>query len=140
MKTIVVGSLLGIAIGYLITLLMSAIFANGEFTLTPAFIKNYDSEILAFKSQTLMWAVVGIVFAVCNFIWSNDWSLRKRTLLTMFIYLTTLLCAAYIGKWIVFEGIQITMFILIFFAIFAAIWGVEYFLTKKDVEELNKRL
>lgn len=134
------GALLGIAFGYLVTLIVSAIFADGNFTLTDQFMASYDNEVSAFMAQTVIWTIVGVIYAACNFIWENSWGEIKQSLVAGCIYLVTILLAAFFGGWIDWSISSVIMFIVIFFGIFIAIWIVIYLWGKNNINEINKKL
>ena len=67
----------GIAIGFVITLIISACIGNGSFyPVTPELIDTMGNELNAVILQTVLCAIMGVGFAAASVIWELDsWSL-----------------------------------------------------------------
>ncbi|MFV0275118.1 MAG: DUF3021 family protein [Bacilli bacterium] len=139
-KKVTIGSLLSITIGFIVTLIMCKFLSNSQFTLPIEFINLFYSELMAFIIQSIIWASIGIIYSLCDYIWNNNWNIIKQSLLAASIHLITILFAAYLSKWMSWELSNILQFIVIFFIIFIIIWITNYFLDKKNINELNNKL
>ena len=71
----------GIAIGYVITVMMSAFWGDGSYyPCVPAFVDAMGSEIRAVVVQTVLCGQVGMVYAAGSVVWEVDrWSLAGQT-------------------------------------------------------------
>lgn len=71
----------GIAIGYVITVMMSAFWGDGSYyPCVPAFVDAMGSEIRAVVVQTVLCGLVGMVYAAGSVVWEVDrWSLAGQT-------------------------------------------------------------
>ena len=72
---------LGIAIGYVITIIISLIWAHGYYSpVIPDLIDYVGSEIYAVILQTFLCGVMGSGFAMASMIWEHEeWSIAKQT-------------------------------------------------------------
>ena len=72
---------LGIAFGYIITILTSLVWANGFYSpCVPGLIEQMGSEINAVILQAALSGLLGGVFAASSVIWEiENWSIAKQT-------------------------------------------------------------
>ena len=77
----------GITIGYLMTIINSLIFGNGNYCpVTPELVAGMGNEINAVMLQSLLYAVIGFSFASSSVVWNMDsWSMLKQTALYFII-------------------------------------------------------
>lgn len=87
----------GIAIGYVITVMMSAFWGDGSYyPCVPAFVDAMGSEIRAVVVQTVLCGLVGMVYAAGSVVWEVDrWSLAGQTAAYFLITLGSVLPVAY---------------------------------------------
>ena len=80
-KRSLLGFPLGIAMGYLITILISLGWANGYYSpCVPELISLMGNEINAVILQTILCGILGAGFAASSVIWEMDsWSIVKQT-------------------------------------------------------------
>ena len=97
----ILGFPIGVAIGYVITILLSLIFANGYYSpCVPDLIKVTGSEINAVILQTLLTGILGVVFSASSVIWElNDWSIAKQTGVYFLIISFAMMSIAYFSLW-----------------------------------------
>lgn len=71
----------GIAIGFVITLLISICIGDGSFyPVTPELIQTTGNELNAVILQTILCAILGVGFAMASVIWEIDsWSIAKQS-------------------------------------------------------------
>ena len=71
----------GIAIGFVITLIISICIGNGSFyPVTPELIDATGNELNAVILQTVLCAIMGAGFAAASIVWELDsWSLAKQS-------------------------------------------------------------
>lgn len=91
----------GIAIGYVITVMMSAFWGDGSYyPCVPAFVDAMGSEIRAVVVQTVLCGLVGMVYAAGSVVWEVDrWSLAGQTAAYFLITLGSVLPVAYAAYW-----------------------------------------
>ena len=71
----------GIAIGFVIPLLISATIGDGNYyPVTPQLIETMGNELHAVMVQTVLCGLMGAGFAMASVIWELDsWSLAKQS-------------------------------------------------------------
>ena len=76
-----VGFPVGIAIGFVITLIISACVGDGSYyPVTPELIGSTGNELNAVILQTVLCGIMGSGFAMASVIWELDsWSLAKQS-------------------------------------------------------------
>lgn len=136
------GFLPGITIGYLITVIISLLFAEGNYNpVVPTFQAWAGSEINAVLIQTLLTGVIGSIFFAATVIWEYEkWSLLKRTLLYYTITLIPLITITLFLHWVEFAPLALLSYIIIFTIIFFIIWTSTYLKIKKEIDEINRQL
>ena len=77
----VIGFPVGIAIGYVITVIISICIGDGFFhPVTPELVNKMGSELNAVLIQTGLSGIMGTGFAMASVIWEIDsWSLAKQS-------------------------------------------------------------
>jgi len=72
---------LGIAIGFVITVIISMCIGDGSFyPVTPELIDTMKNELNAVILQTILCGILGTGFAMASVIWEIDsWSLAKQS-------------------------------------------------------------
>ena len=107
LKRGLLGLPIGIAIGHIITLIISAGFGDGGYyPVTPELIDAMGSALNAVILQTVLCGIMGAGFAAASVIWELDsWSLAKHA------------------------GI--------FAAIFVTVWLTQYFSWKRKIKKMN---
>ncbi len=100
-KRSLLGLPLGIAMGYLITILASFGRANGYYTpCVPELISMMGNEINAVIVQTILYGLLGVGFAAISVIWEIDsWSIVKQTGIYFSIISVIMLPIAYFAYW-----------------------------------------
>ena len=129
----------GIAIGFVITLLISICIGDGSFyPVTPELIQTTGNQLNAVILQTILCAIIGVGFAMASVIWEIDsWSLAKQSGIYFFIACVTMFPIAYITNWMKHNAIGILSYVGIFVAIFVITWLVQYFVWKRKVKRMN---
>lgn len=142
LKRIFVGLLGGIVISYIITIIMSLAFKDGNYySCVPSLITKYGSEINAVIIQTLLSAVLGAAFSVASIIWEMDnWSLLKQTGLYFIIVTVTMMSVSYICEWMEHSVKGFVSYFAIFFVIFIVVWIVQYNIWKVKISRLKTKI
>ncbi len=136
------GILLGIAYGYIITILISLTHADGYYApCVPALIETMGSEINAVAFQAILSGVIGATFSASSVIWEMDnWSIAKQTGTYFAITAIVMMPVAYFAKWMepTFRGFLI--YFGIFVVIFVVIWLIQYFFWKNKIAKMNQKI
>jgi len=132
----------GIAIGYIITIIFSLIFANGYYSpCVPGLIERMGSEIGAVILQTILCGVIGGSFAATSVIWNlENWSLQKQTVIYFSINAIVSLSIAYLLGWMVPSVSGFILYFSIFIAIFLVIWILIYSYNRNIIKKMNQEL
>lgn len=133
---------IGIAIGYLITILISLIWANGYYApCVPEFISVMGNEINAVILQAVLCGISGAGAAAGSVIWEIDsWSLVKQTGIYFSIISVIMLPIAYFAYWMKHSVAGFLIYFGIFILIFAIIWIVQFIIGKHNVKKMNEKL
>lgn len=132
---------IGIAIGNIITVVLSLIYGGGKyFVCTEEFIGLIGSEATAAAVQTLLCGIMGMGYAAASVIWEADISLLKQTVICFLIYAAILFPIAYFANWMEHSVIGVIIYIAVFAAIFVLIWVVQFFMWKRKVKKINEML
>ena len=129
----------GIAIGFVITLIISACIGNGSFyPVTPELIDTMGNELNAVILQTVLCAVMGVGFAAASVIWELDsWSLAKQSGIYFLIISVITLPIAYVTNWMKHTVLGVLSYVAIFAAIFVVVWLSQYLLWKRKIKKMN---
>ena len=130
---------LGIAIGFVITVIISMCIGDGSFyPVTPELIDTMKNELNAVILQTILCGILGTGFAMASVIWEIDsWSLAKQSGIYFLIVSVIMLPVAYIANWMNHSAAGFLSYTGIFVAIFIAVWLVQYFIWKMKIKKMN---
>ena len=128
----------GIAIGYLITIIISAIWANGYYSpCVPELISTTGSEINAVILQALLSGLLG----TSSVIWEmENWSIVKQTGIYFGIVSLIMLPTAYFLYWMEHSAVGFLSYFGISAFIFIIIWIIQFFTSRRIVKRLNENL
>lgn len=138
-KRIWIGFPVGIAMGYIITLVISACIGDGTvYSATPEFVQRMGTELSAVILQTALCGVLGSGFAAASVIWEIDsWSLAKQSGVYFIVIGTILLPIAYVTNWMRHSVAGLLSYIGIFIGIFMAVWLSQYLCWKVRIKKMN---
>lgn len=142
-KKIVLRSLLGfplgLAMGYMITIIISLVFADGYYSpCVPELTTTMGSEINAVLFQAFLCAILGSGFGAASVIWEmEDWGLVKQTGIYFSSVSVIMMPIALVTHWMEHSLKGILSYFGIFFIIFAAIWVIQYAIAKRNVKKMN---
>lgn len=133
---------IGIAIGYLITILISLNRANGYYApCVPELTSAMGSEIYAVLFQALLCGLLGAGCGGGSVIWEiESWSLVRQTGVFFLVISSFMLPVAYFAYWMEHSAAGFFFYFLGFLLIFAAIWAIQFAVAKRSVRKLNERL
>lgn len=129
----------GIAIEFVITLIISICIGNGSFyPVTPELIGATGNELNAVILQTVLCAIMGAGFAAASIIWELDsWSLAKQSGIYFMIISVIMLPIAYFTNWMNHTVLGVLSYVAIFVAIFVVVWLSQYLLWKRKIKQMN---
>lgn len=135
----VFGFPVGIAIGYVITVIVSTFVGDGNFyPVTPELVSAMGGELNAVVLQTVLCGVMGAGFAAASVIWELDsWSLAKQSGIYFLIACILMLPIAYAANWMEHSVGGILSYIGIFIAIFISVWLAQYLSWKRKIKKMN---
>ena len=142
MKRIWIGLPVGIAMGYIITMIISACIGDGSFySVSPELTEKMGNELNAVILQTVLCGVLGAGFAAASVIWELDlWSLAKQSGVYFLVIGIILLPIAYVTNWMQHTVVGFLSYIGIFVGIFFAVWLSQYFCWKQRIRKMNDRI
>lgn len=137
-----IGFPLGIAIGYIITIISSLIWGQGYYSpCVPIFIEIVGSEIGAVIVQAILTGIIGLSFAASSTIWEMDqWSLTKQTAIYFIITVMTMFPIAYLTGWMDHSLVGFIIYFGVFVLIFIIIWFIQYMIYKKQIQAINEKI
>ena len=129
----------GIAVGFVVTLIISACIGNGSFyPVAPELIDTMGNELNAVVLQTSLCAVLGAGFAAASVIWELDsWSLAKQSGIYFLIVSVVMLPIAYVADWMKHTILGVLSYAGIFITIFVIVWLLQYLLWKRKIKKMN---
>ena len=133
---------LGISLGYVITIIVSAFFGKGYYSaVMPELVTMMGNEINAVILQTLLCGILGTGFAMASLIWEIDsWSLAKQSGIYFAIACALMLPIAYITNWMKHTLFGILSYIGIFVLIFIIVWLSQYFALRSRITKINREV
>lgn len=129
----------GIALGFVITLMISACIGTGSFyPAAPELIDTMGNELNAVALQTVLCAIMGAGFAAASVIWEIDsWSLAKQSGIYFLIISVIMLPIAYVSNWMKHTVLGVLSYAGIFAAIFVVVWLSQYLFWKRKIRKMN---
>ncbi len=133
---------IGITIGYIITIITSAIWAGGYYSpCVPELISTTGSEINAVILQALLSGLLGMGFAASSVIWEmENWGIVKQTGIYFGIISVIMMPVAYFLYWMEHSAMGFLSYFGIFAFIFIIIWLIQFFTGRRIVKRLNENL
>ena len=129
----------GIAIGFVITLMISAFIGDGYYyPVTPELIGSTGNELNAVILQTVLCGIMGSGFAMASVIWELDsWSLAKQSGIYFLIACIIMFPIAYIANWMKHSIAGVLSYVCIFIVIFVVVWLAQYLSWRHKIKKMN---
>lgn len=133
---------LGVAIGYLISIVISLIWADGYYSpCVPELTDMMGNEINAVLVQALLCGILGAGFGASSVIWEiENWGIVKQTGIYFLIVSLIMMPIAYATYWMEHSLQGVISYFGIFVFIFVIIWGVQYARARHNVKKINETL
>lgn len=138
----ILGFPLGVAMGYLITIIISLVWADGYYSpCVPGLIVAMGSEINAVLLQALLCGILGMGFAAASVVWEmEDWGIIKQTGIYFLIGSVIMMPVAYVTYWMDHSPEGFLSYFGIFATIFAVVWVIQYTVGRRNVRKMNEAL
>lgn len=132
----------GIALGYVITVLISACIGDGAFhPVAPELVRTMGNELNAVIFQTVLCGVMGTCLAMASVIWEiESWSLVKQSGIYFAIACVVMFPIAYFANWMPRSVVGILSYAGAFVAFFAFVWLSQYFVWKNRIRKMNEEI
>ena len=139
---VISGLPIGLSIGYLISIAVSLIWADGTYSpCVPELIDIAGSELNAVVLQACLCAILGAGFGASSVIWEiEDWGLIKQTGIYFLIVSVLMMPIAYATYWMEHSFFGFLNYFGIFAVIFTVIWLIQYLRAKHNVGKMNEVL
>ena len=136
------GAPIGLALSYLITVVISLAVADGNFyPVVPELIQDCGSEINAVLLQTVCSLLYGAAWAGASVIWEMEsWSLLRMTVTHLAVCSLATFPIAYFMRWMAHDVSGILLYFGIFFVIYLFIWLTQYGAMCRRVRQMNDRV
>lgn len=136
------GAPLGLAVGTLITVVISLMVNDGAYyAVVPKLAQDCGGELNAVVLQTILCLLYGAVWGGGSVIWEKeDWSLLRQTATHFAVGSLATFPIAYYTRWMDHTPWGILSYFLIFLAIYTAIWLSQYLPLKRRVDRMNDKL
>ncbi len=136
------GTLIGVSVGYLITIILSLCWGHGHYSAcVPQLIDIMDSEISAVILQTFLCALLGASFAASSVIWEiESWSILKQSGLYFLISSVVMMPIAYFLYWMEHSVIGFIKYFGVFTLIFIIVWLIQYIIMLINIKNINQKL
>lgn len=138
----ILGFPLGVAMGYLITIIISLVWADGYYSpCVPGLTVAMGSEINAVLLQALLCGILGMGFAAASVVWEmEDWGIIKQTGIYFLIGSVIMMPVAYVTYWMDHSPEGFLSYFGIFATIFAVVWVIQYTVGRRNVRKMNEAL
>ena len=132
----------GIALGTVITILISAVQGGGEYApVVPALAAEVGSELGAVALQAALCALLGAVCGGASVIWRMDgWSIVRQSGVYFLLLGGSMLPIAYALHWMEHSLWGVLSYAGIFAAIFAAVWLAQYAAARAQLKRISRKL
>lgn len=132
---------LGVAMGYIITIIISFVWGQGNYSpCVPSLISITGSEINAVILQAILSGILGSSFAMCSVIWETDWSIAKQTGIYFMITAMVMLPIAYFSNWMKHTLSGFLIYFGVFVVIFIVVWIAQYLFWKNRIKKANAKV
>lgn len=132
----------GIAIGNIISIVVSLIWAQGYYSpCEPELVHTMGNEINAVILQTVLCGLLGAAFGMSSMIWQiENWGVIKQTGIYFLITAAAMMPMAYFMYWMEHSIKGFLSYVAVFIIIFIVIWLAEYLIGRYLVAKMNSKL
>ncbi|MFD1470911.1 DUF3021 domain-containing protein [Companilactobacillus mishanensis] len=136
------GIFIGIAIGFLMSLLFSFIYKTPTFVPSSSdFYLKYSNLRIATGISTLLWAGMGLVFSFASLVFRVDkWSITKRTIVNFVITFFGFTPLAILAGWFPSTAYWYAFYVVTFLITYTVMWIISMNIARSHVREINERI
>lgn len=137
-----IGIPIGVTISTFILIIISIAVGDGRFyAYHPDLVKTFGNEVYAVIIQTVFSMIYGAAWGGASVIWDIEkWSLTRMTVTHLVICSVFTFPIAYFMCWMPHNIVGVLSYFGIFFLIYFIIWGVQYFMIKRRIYNLNQKI
>lgn len=138
----IIGIPLGIALGYVITIMISICSADGLYhAVEPQLVETMGNELNAIILQAVLCGIMGMGFAMASVIWEIDsWDIVKQSGIYFAIACFIMFPIAFFIHWMSHSIWGIISYVGIFISIFVFTWIFQYIVWKKKIVKINEEM
>lgn len=136
----------GLAIGLIISLIMSALFGEGTYlpvnplsTFGAYYMENF-SNLTIMVLSTVLWGMIGLLFYMAGKIFEQDWSLMRMTLTHFGLTTLGFTPLAILAGWFPLSLGHLLIFFIQYVVIYSVIYLLQYHRMKNQVAAINQQL
>ncbi|HAT54351.1 MAG TPA: DUF3021 domain-containing protein [Lactobacillus sp.] len=136
------GATIGIAVGFLISLVFSFIYQSKDYAPSaPIFMAHFSSSTIATAVSGLLWALIGCVFGVSSLVFEQDqWSITKQTVVHFLITYIGFTPLAILCGWFPLNFFWLLFFTITFIIIYVIIWAISMISARREIQAFNAKL
>ncbi|MEG0177634.1 DUF3021 domain-containing protein [Anaerorhabdus sp.] len=139
---VVLGSLIGVCISFIVPLFISMVVNDGNYYPVALEMQQaYGNQLNAVIIQVMVSTLYGAAWGIAPLIFTIEkWSLLRQTVTHL---LLTSLCtfpAAYICYWMDHSVVSIISYFSIFVVIYLGIWVFQYLNIKNQIKRMNHKI
>lgn len=133
---------IGITIGYLITVVISLGYGEGNYLpCSPFLIEQFGNQSHAVLVQLILLVILGGGFGGLSIVWEKDeWSLLKQTIVYGVGIAMIMLPIAYFTYWMEHSIQGFFIYFGIFIIVFIVVWFVQYTFWKIKIKKMNAQV
>lgn len=133
---------IGIAIGYVISIVTSVIWGEGYYSpCVPELKDAAGGEIQAVVLQAALCGLLGAVFGAASVLWDvEEWSIAKQTGTYFVVVCAAMMPTAYLLYWMEHSIAGFVQYLLMFVIIFAFVWISQYLIMMRKIRAINAKL
>lgn len=132
------GAVIGIAIGFIMTVGNSTLATN--YLPGPPELVNQVGMLTAAQMVLGYSALLGVIFSLSSLVFEKKWSLMMRTAV---YYMVNLIGMSVVGYQLYFfshNAISYLIYLLIYSGIFIIIWLMKYLYIQKSIKQMNQKI
>ena len=133
---------MGLALGYVITVLLSLGWGKGEYIVcVPELADLVGNTANAAALQALLCGIMGFAFGAASVIWEMEqWSIVRQTGSYFFIVSVVMLPIAYLLYWMEHTAVGVLKYFGIFALIFVLVWMGQYWKIRNSIGRMNRKV
>lgn len=146
MKKYILSGSLGIAIGAIISLIMSALFGEGTYlpvnpvsTLGSYYYQEF-SPVVVMGISLVLWFLIGLLFQLADLCFEQEWSLMKMTFVHFLVTVTGFTVLGILAGWFPLSVANLLFFWFLYLMIYVLLYWLNFRKMKEAVQLINQSL